>query len=130
MAGMETRGGVRIKLDSSATLKVNGTMKEQIHLLQEEQKAVIADVSVLGLGVISPIFFPKGAILKIQMDGAAFNIDKPINIRGEVRYCKPERGKKYKLGIKFVEIEDKVVDKIKEYVIKNERREVPRVEFK
>lgn len=130
MAGMETRGGVRIKLDSSATLKVNGTMKEQIHLLHEEQKAVIADVSVLGLGVISPIFFPKGAILKIQMDGAAFNIDKPINIRGEVRYCKPERGKKYKLGIKFVEIEDKVVEKIKEYVIKNERREVPRVEFK
>lgn len=130
MAGMETRGGVRIKLDGSATLKVNGTMKEQIRLLQEEQKAIRADVSVLGLGVISPVFFPKGAILKIQMDGAAFNIDKPINIRGEVRYCKPERGKKYKLGIKFVEIEDKVLEKIKEYVIKNERREVPRVEFK
>ena len=130
MAGMETRGGVRIKLDSSATLKANGPLKEQIRPLHEKQKAIVADVSVLGLGVISPVFFPKGAILKIQMDGAAFNIGKPINIRGEVRYCKPERGKKYKLGIKFVEIEDKVLEKIKEYVIKNERREVPRVEFK
>lgn len=127
---METRGGVRIKLEGSATLKVNGTMKEQIHLLQEEQKAVIADVSALGLGVVSPVFFPKGAILRIQMDGATFNFDKPISIRGEVRYCKPERGKKYRLGIKFIEIDNKALDKIKEYVIKNERREVPRVGFK
>lgn len=130
MAGMETRGAVRIKLDADATLEVNGATKEQIRLLQEEQKAVIADVSISGLGVISPVFFPKGVTLRIQMDGATFNMDKPINVRGEVRYCKPGGERKYKLGIKFIEIEDKVLNKIKEYVAKNERREEPRVGFK
>jgi|GEM_PF-633346 len=128
--GMETRSAARIKLETKAKLKVNGAMKEQIHLLQEEQDADIVDISVSGVGMISPVFFPKGAILGIQINGAAFHANKPLSLRGEVRYCRPESGKKYRLGIKFVELEDKVLDKIKEYIAKYERRATPRVEFK
>ena len=129
MAKMETRGEARIKLDAGASLKVNGDMEKHVHLLREEQKAEIVDVSALGIGVVSPVFLPKGAILNIQVNGAAFGMDTPIKIKGEVRYCKPEKGRKCKVGIKFIEIEDAVLNKIKEYVTKCERREAPRVKF-
>lgn len=130
MAGMETRGATRVTLNASVILKVDTSMKDQIRLLQEEQKANVVDISTSGIGVISPLFFPKGARLLAQMDATALKISKPINIKGEVRYCNPQPGKKYRLGIKFVEIEDAVVDKIKEYVAKFERQQTPRTEAK
>ncbi|MFH1779336.1 MAG: PilZ domain-containing protein [Candidatus Omnitrophota bacterium] len=125
MAGMETRSAVRVALNASVTLKVDSAMKDQIRLLQEEQKANVADISTSGVGIISPVFFPKGAILGIQMDGATLKMKKPINIKGEVRYCSPQPGKKYRMGIKFIEIEDEIMNKIKEYVAKSEQQKAP-----
>lgn len=126
MAGMETRAAPRATLNANVILKVDSSMKDQIRLFQEEQKASVVDISTSGVGMISPIFFPKGAILRLQMDGAALKINKPINIKGEVRYCNPQVGKKYRLGVKFIEVEGAVVDKIKEYVAKFEGRQAPR----
>ncbi len=126
MGGKKTRNHVRIKLDASATLIINGPTKGQVSLPQEGREAAIVDISITGLGVISTMPFSQGAMLRIQMDGAKFNMDKPINIRGEVRYCKPQREKEYRLGIKFVEVEDRDLNKIKEYINKYIHRKAPK----
>ncbi|MFH1014742.1 MAG: PilZ domain-containing protein [Nitrospirota bacterium] len=118
MAGMESRGGVRVRIDATAMVEVDKAMKEQVRILREPQKVTIADVSTVGLGLVSPVFLPKGAILVIKMESAIFNFDKPISLKGEVRYCKPSKEGRYKVGIKFVEVENDVLNKIKEYVTK------------
>lgn len=119
MAGMESRGGVRVGINATAMVEVDKAMKEQVRILREPQKVVIADVSTVGLGVVSPVFLPKGAILEIKMESAIFNFDKPITIKGEVRYCKPAQEGRYKVGIKFIEVESDILSKIKEYVTKS-----------
>lgn len=119
MAGMESRGGVRVGIDAIAMVEVDKAMKEQVRILREPQKVTIVDVSTIGLGLVAPVFLPKGAILVIKMESAIFNFDKPINIKGEVRYCKPAQEGRYKVGIKFIEVESDVLQKIKEYVTKS-----------
>jgi len=91
-------------------------MKEDVRILREPQKAVIVDVSTVGFGIIAPIFFPKNALLVIDMDASVFNIDKHAKIIGNVRYCRPAKDGKYKVGVKFVEIEKPLLVKIREYV--------------
>lgn len=119
MAGIESRGGVRVSINATAMVEVDKAMKEQVRILREPQKVTIADVSTVGLGLISPVFLPKGAILAIKMESAIFNFDKPINIKGEIRYCKPAKEGSYKVGIKFIEVEGDILSKIKEYVVRN-----------
>ncbi len=119
MAGMESRGGVRVGIDATAMVEVDKAMKEQVRILREPQKVTVVDVSTIGLGLVSPVFLPKGAILVINMESAIFSFDKPINIKGEVRYCKPSQEGRYKVGIKFIEVESDVLQKIKEYVTKS-----------
>ncbi len=119
MAGIESRGGTRVGINATAMVEVDKAMKEQVRILREPQKVVIADVSAVGLGILSPVFLPKGAILEIRMESAIFSFDKPITIKGEVRYCRPAKEGSYKVGIKFVEVESDILSKIKEYVTKS-----------
>jgi len=119
MAGMESRGGARVGISATAMVEVDKAMKEQVRILREPQKVVIADVSDVGLGIISPVFLPKGAILEIRIESALFDLDKPITIKGEVRYCKPAKENSYKVGIKFIEVESGILSRIKEHVAKS-----------
>lgn len=119
MAGMESRNGVRVGINATAMVEIDRVMKEQVCILHEPQKVAIADVSVVGLGVVSPLFLPKGAILESKVESAVFNFDRPMNIKGEVRYCRPAQEGRYKVGVKFIEVESDALQKIKEYVTKN-----------
>ncbi len=55
-------------------------------------------------------------ILAIKMESAVFVFDKPIIIKGEVRYCRPMREGGYKAGIKFIDVEAGALSRIREYV--------------
>lgn len=119
MAGMESRGGARVGINATAMVEVDKAMKEQVRILREPQKVVIADVSNVGLGVVSSVFLPKGAVLEIKMESSLFNFNKPLTIKGEVRYCKPAKEGSYKVGIRFIEVESDALSKIREYVAKS-----------
>jgi c-di-GMP-binding flagellar brake protein YcgR len=122
--GMESRAGARVSINATLTVDVDTGGKGIARFLREPQKAVIADISVVGIGAVCPIFLPKGAALTVDMDASAFNMDKPARIKGEICYCRPSKDGKYRLGIKFVDIDKALLDRIKEYVEQNKDKAV------
>ena len=114
--GIECRAGIRVRIDATIMVEIDTCMKDKVRIIREPQKAVIVDMSVVGLGVISQIFLPKGAILVIQLDATLFNLDKPARVIGEVRYCRPSKSKNYRVGVKFLDVEKNLLARIKDYV--------------
>ncbi len=121
---MESRTGARININATLTVDVDTGGKGNVRFLREPQKAVIVDISAVGIGAVSPIFLPKGAVLTIDTDAAIFKTEKPVRIKGETCYCRPAKDGKYRVGIKFVNIDKTLLDKIKEYVEQNRDRAV------
>lgn len=120
--GIESRAGVRVKMDANVKVEIDMAMKENVRILREPKKAEILDLSVIGLGLLAPIYFPKGAELIINVDASVFKMDKPAKIIGEVRYCQPTKEGKYRLGIKFTEIDKPLLAKITEYIEQNKNK--------
>lgn len=58
------------------------------------------------------------------METAVFSPCAPMEIRGEVRYRRSVKQGSYKAGVKFVDIEDNLLNKIKVYVAKNEGHQI------
>lgn len=116
---IESRAGVRVRIDATIMVEIDMGMKEKVRILREPQKAVVVDISAVGIGIIAPIFFPKNALVVVQLDTSSLNFDKSARIIGEVRYCRPTRAEKYRVGVKFLEIEKSLLDKIKDYVERN-----------
>ncbi|MDD5269763.1 MAG: PilZ domain-containing protein [Candidatus Omnitrophica bacterium] len=113
---IDSRAGIRVKIDATIMVEIDMGMKDKVRIIREPQKAVIVDISIIGLGVISPIFLPKGAILVIQLDTSIFGPVKPARVIGEVRYCRPSKNRDYRTGVKFIDIDKALLAKIKEYV--------------
>lgn len=124
MEGMESRAGVRVKMDANAMVDIDMAMKENVRTLRAAKKAEILDVSCVGLGLMAPIYFPKGIMAVIDVDASTFNTEKPSRIIGEVRYCQQVKEGKYRLGVRFVEIEKPLLAKITEYVEHNKDKAV------
>ena len=122
--GMESRAGARVSINATLTVDVDTGGKGIARFLREPQKAVIADISAVGIGAVCPIFLPKCAALVIDMAASALSTDKPARIKGEVCYCRPSKDGEYRLGIKFVDIDNALLDKIKEYVEQNKDKAV------
>lgn len=121
---IESRAGVRVRIDATIMVEIDMGMKEKVRILRGPQKAVVVDISAVGIGVISPIFFPKSALIVVQLDTSSLDFDKSARIIGEVRYCRPTRKGKYRVGLKFLEIEKSLLDKIKDYVERNKDKSV------
>ena len=121
---IESRAGVLVRIEATVMVEIDVGMKNEVRILREPQKAIIRDISVVGIGIASPIFFPKGAIMVVQIDTSSFGMEKPAKVIGEVRYCRPVKDKegKYKVGIKFLEIEKALLGKIAEYVERNKNK--------
>jgi len=58
------------------------------------------DLSVDGMFINTPRFFPEGAVLKIRFRLAGTGTE--IRVRAEVRHCIPGVG----IGVEFVEMDD------------------------
>ncbi len=113
---IDSRAGIRVKIDATIMVEIDTGMKDKVRIIREPQNAVIVDISVIGLGVLSPIFLPKGAILVIQLDTSIFDTAKPARVIGEVRYCRPSRNKDYRTAVKFLDIDKALLATIKENV--------------
>lgn len=119
---MESRAGARVKMDATVMVEIDILAKDNVRILREPKKAEIFDISIVGIGLLAPIYFPKGAILIINIDASAFKMEKPSKIIGEVRFCQPTKEGKYRLGIKFIEIDKPFLAKITEYVEHNKNK--------
>lgn len=122
--GMESRAGVRVSVDANTMVGIDMAMNANVRTLRQPQKAEILDVSVIGLGLMAPIYIPKGAKAVITVEPPVFATEQTAKVVGEVRYCQQVKPGKYRLGIRFVEIEKPFLAKITEYVEHNKDKAV------
>ena len=127
---MDTRFTSRVNLDLKIILKIEDDDKQKIALVGGNKlEAGVFDISISGIGLGIKHFIPKGLIVSMEIDGAPFGLDEVVNVKGEICYCNYEQAALYKCGIRFVDIPEKYLSAIANFVSTHERRNDPRVEL-
>jgi len=102
---MQTRFGPRVKVDINIVSEIDKTLREQISFVRGNRfEGHAYDISIVGIGLTSKYFLPKGLIIQTEIDGAAFGLDKPMKLKGKVRHCEYVKKESYKCGIKFLNL--------------------------
>jgi len=106
----ETRKVKRININVPLTFRIHPSMEKQITLSQHEVTAHTVDISSTGIGLITNLYIPAGAILSIQIARNIFYPketveDKYVQLTGEVTSARMEEGK-YRLGILLKELSE------------------------
>ncbi len=76
----------------------------------------ITSISVLGVSMFSAYFLPKGLQVVFEMNGKPFGLNSPIDIKGEIRYCRQTEGSRCKCGVKFLGLEARLKGKIANFI--------------
>ena len=82
----------------------------------------LTSISVLGISMYSKYYLPNGLRIILDIDGKPFGLERSMNLKGEMRYCKQIEASKYKCGIKFIKTADEYKNKIAEFVTANEKK--------
>jgi hypothetical protein len=127
---METRYAPRVRLDLKVLSRVSDEDGQKFLLSKGNTFEIeIADISTLGVGIISRFFLPKGLRIELEIDGKPFGLDNSMKIKGEVRYCNYIKSSRYRCGIKFIDISSQYLNKIKDFIATYEKREEPRLKL-
>jgi len=127
---------IRIFFEAQASFRLHRSSKKEIHISAETVSAKLLDLGVGGCSMESAVFVPKGARLNVFLDrtqilqGSHKTGKRHFSkIVGVVRSSRQISSRKYRLGIEFekISLEDKKL--IDDFVIKNDRREDPRISF-
>ncbi len=128
----DTRKEPRTPITAQVRVQINPDMGETVHLARRQTlQAKVIHLSTDGIGLLSPIFLPPGALVDIEVSRAALAIPKKVPMEGSMRltgrivYAKP-LGDECQLGISFTKIENADRQAIQDFVSANERREEPR----
>ncbi|HEY5648107.1 MAG TPA: PilZ domain-containing protein [Nitrospiria bacterium] len=78
----------------------------------EKKKRRLNDISEEGMFITTPEAFMKGSILDLSF--RLFNDEKPIAVKGEVRYIEEGEG----MGIRFVDLKPEDRERIRNFVKK------------
>jgi c-di-GMP-binding flagellar brake protein YcgR len=125
---METRCAPRICINLKIISRIDEETGQKFSLAKGNVFEVqIVDISILGIGIISKYFLPKGLHIGLEIDGKCFDLENPFRIKGEVRYCSYVKAIGYRCGVKFINISSQYMDKIKNFIATYERRQEPRV---
>ena len=112
-----------------SSIKVSEKMRDTVNLVKEEFFGQAIDISIGGIGIYIEYYLPTGVHLDLQVEGSPLGAQRPLNIKGEVRYCNFIAQHKYRCGLKFIEISKEDRDVIAEFVKNAERRKFPRVKL-
>ncbi|RJO65469.1 MAG: PilZ domain-containing protein [Candidatus Omnitrophota bacterium] len=127
---METRLASRVNIDLKVVCKTEELHQQKFCLASGNKFEVkVLDISILGIGLQTKYFLPKGLIIDTEIEGAFFGLQEVMKIKGEVRYCNYIRGLGYRCGIKFLNISNKYKDAIIQFIAAHERRKEPRVKL-
>ena len=92
-------------------------------------KVDAVDISVLGLGITSVYSFPVGTLVEAAIDGDVFGLSEPMLVKAEIRFCKYTEKAKYRCGMRFVDMDPKYFEIIRDLIRKYERRKDPRIKL-
>lgn len=127
---METRRRPRAIIALKVTLKIDQASKQNFSLAESRDLEVDAvDIGLLGMGVFSKYYLPKGLRLELEIGGEPFGLEKLMKVKGEIRYCIYLRASTYRCGIKFINLLSEYKDKIRKFIDAYERRKAPRVKL-
>ncbi len=127
----ETRREPRRPITLQVRVRVNPAFTETVQLAKETIEGRLADISVIGIGLISSVFFPPGVLIDIDLPRPALSDpnapaqEKPVEgsmrITGKVAYAKPF-GSQCRIGVSLTHIEEADRRLIQAYVSRDRRR--------
>jgi len=115
---------------------VNLTVMSEVELKGEQQltlasgncfKATAYDISKRGIGLHVNTFLPKGLLLKLQLPGKIFDLEKDMKIEGEIAHCRFIRQHEYRCGIKFLKISDEAKSALDKFISTHDKRKDKRI---
>jgi len=122
---METRRAKRLQASFKVNLKIDPSLTKYFKLRKETVEVDTLDISVLGVGLLSKYFIPKGVIVNLQLK---IN-DKIIDAKGEIRSAVSWGKGLSRLGIKLIDLGESEQKIIEKFIKENERRTEPRLEL-
>lgn len=122
---METRKAKRFSVSFKVKIKVDSSSTERFNIRKEEIEAEALDISILGLGLLSKNFIPKGVIIDLK-----FEINrKVLELRGEIKSAVSGGRGLTRLGVQFLDVDKTQSEIIESFIKNNERRSEPRLEL-
>lgn len=108
---MESRRAPRVKVFIKVDVQIDESMKGHFDISKKNIEAHMLDVSILGVGILSKYFIPKGAVLDFTF-GLPLKSEnqeqkeQPFAVKGRVRSAIPWGKGFTRLGVEFFEIDD------------------------
>ncbi|MDP6685664.1 MAG: PilZ domain-containing protein [Candidatus Omnitrophota bacterium] len=119
-----------MKIGRKAVLRIDKNSQQSFSLAKGNSlKVDMFDISVLGVGIRTKYFLPKGLIVHLEINGVLFGLAKPMKVKGEIRHCEQIDTYIYKCGVKFLNISKGHKDSISQLIATHERRTVPRLKL-
>lgn len=120
--GSDQRKYKRVRLGLSLVYRQDSSLNVSLRGSGEEHKATMFDLSEGGLAIISNVQIPVSTLLwtrftlsKTEDKGVSYY--GSMELLGEVRYCIAMDNDEYRLGIAFVNIKDKTMADIANFVV-------------
>ena len=127
---METRKASRINIDLKVISRIDEDAQQKFGLVCGKTCEInVVDISEGGVGILSKFFLPKGLIIKLEIEGAVFNLKEIMKIKGEIRYCKYTKDLGYQCGVKFLNLSDVYRETVSQFISMHERRRTPRIKL-
>jgi c-di-GMP-binding flagellar brake protein YcgR len=123
---MESRRSKRARVFVKVIVEIQDASKQHFNISKKSVVTDLLDISALGIGLSTKYFFPKGIMLKLKfsLPIMAENEDLDLvhfeNILGRVCYCISSDAGSMRMGIEFVEIEERLKESISKFVNQNE----------
>jgi len=132
---METRLKRRYKVTLKLICRIEETNHQHVRLACGDQFEGIAyDISEGGVGFFIKYYLPKGLIIKMEIGGKPFGLEKDMKTECEVCYCISlykdiTASMRYKCGVKFINISEADRKRIARFISTHENRKTPRFRF-
>ncbi|MBM3252387.1 MAG: PilZ domain-containing protein [Candidatus Omnitrophica bacterium] len=108
----KTKASLKVKLN------VNPSSKGRFNILIESAEAKALDISVSGIGLLSELFLPRGAILDLELRLH----NETIKTKGQIRSAVSVGKGLTRLGIKLIDLGKSKTKIIKRFIKENEKR--------
>ncbi|MFH0764414.1 MAG: PilZ domain-containing protein [Candidatus Omnitrophota bacterium] len=125
-----TRLAPRVKIDMEIPSEIEKVEGQGGALASENRfKARAFDISRKGIGVIVDFLLPRGLIIKLNIKGEPFGLDKDMELKGEITHCHYVKVRQYICGIKFLDMPDEYKKTISNFIDAYEKRQFPRLDL-
>ena len=128
----DTRGEKRKQISVEVRIRLNPATQETVHLAKDSIEARLVDVSALGMGFLSSVFLPPGALIDFELPRSFLAVPDrqapkgSMKITGRIVHARAQ-GEGCRLGISITQIEEADRDLLRAFTSSGERRREPRI---